>query len=175
MPSASSLYLSTYKGQVFTASVDPVTTSVAANTTYTGLCLTNPKTSTVNLVVSKVGFAFKVAFSAASTIGIMVGSNTTAVTQTTPITPISNRVGQGLTSNGLAASAVTFPSAPTLAYVLGAGLTAAITTTPFGESNFVDLSESIILPPGSYAALYTSTASGTNSTACSITWEEVPR
>jgi hypothetical protein len=33
---------------------------------------------------------------------------------------------------------------------------------------------SVILPPGAYAAIYTSTVSGAGSLAASFQWEEIP-
>lgn len=174
MPNPASYYQDCYKGQVFTASVDGVTTTVGNSTTYTGLCVTNPNTSGIKMVIGKVGFGFKVAFAAASTVGLMVGSNSTAVTQTTPVTPVNLRVSaNSVASKCLAASAATLTGSPVLATVFAAGLTGAITVDS-SDGGFFDLQDSIILQPGSYAALYTSTASGTNSTACSIMWTEVP-
>jgi hypothetical protein len=53
------------------------------------------------------------------------------------------------------------------------GLTGAITVTP-GFLNQIDLEGSIILPPGGFAAIYTSTVSGAASLWASMQWEEVP-
>ena len=172
MPNPASYYQDCYKGQVFTASIDGVTTSVAANSTYTGLCIANPTGSGVKAVIGKVGVGFKVAFAAASTVGLMVGSNSTAVTLSNTVTPVCLNVSaNSLTPKVKAAFIATLPGVPVLATVFGVGLTGAITTTG-GGLNFVDLQDSIILQPGAFAALYTSTASGTNSTACSIMWTE---
>jgi len=167
-------YEATYRRTMYSASnAAGVTTTVGLATTYTGLCLTNPIGSGWNLILRKVGLAAIVAFPAASILGIMAGYNGgTAVTQTTPITPTANYVGAAV-GVGLAASSVTLPTAPTLRQILGAGLTGAITvqTTQF---QYWDLDGSIILPPGAYAAIFTSTVSGTSGLAASFTWEEVP-
>lgn len=159
---------------IFSGAIVGQVTTVGLNTTYTGLCLSNPVGSPVNLVLNKVGYAFLVAFAAASAIGLMTGFNaSTNVTHTTPVTPRSqffNSTGGGV---GLLDSAATLPTAPTLNTILGAGLTGAITTTPFGLGSLTDIEGAIILPPGGYCAIYTSTASGAASGAFSFQWEEV--
>ena len=168
-------YEATYRGTVFSGSVVGQVTTVALATTYTGLNLTNPIGSGVNIVLNKAGWAFLVAPAAAVAIGLMAGYNaSTAVTQTTPVTPKANLIGTGPIPKGLLASSVTLPTAPTLVTVLGADLTAAITTAPAGAAGIIDLEGSIILPPGGYVAFYTSTASGAASGSFSFSWEEVP-
>jgi hypothetical protein len=174
MPYVNSYWGAVQKGQVFTASVTGGTTTVGTAATYTGLALTNPVGSGVKLAITHVGLGFLVAWPAAATVGIMTGKNASAVTQTTPVTPTGNRVNAtALTNKGLAASAVTFPASPTLAIVLGAGLTGAITSFTYSLGGFIPLDEILVLDPGSYAAIYTSTVSGTGALAASLTWEEV--
>lgn len=151
-----------------------VTTSVGLATTYVGLCLSNPPGSGMNLVLDKVGWAALVAWAAASAVGIMTGYHaSTEVTHTTALAPKSRFVGQPV-GVGKLDSAATLPAAPTLAMLLGAGLTGAITTLPQVGPNVVDLHGSIILPPGAFAALYTSTASGASGFLGSFSWTEVP-
>lgn len=147
----------------------PTVTTVGLATTYTGLCLTNPVNSGVNLMINKVGYAFPVAPAAALVIGIMTGYNaTTAVTQTTPISPSSQFVGQP-TPLGLGASSVTLPTAPVVDTILGT-VSAAIQTGP----TLIDLEDSIIIPPGGYAAFYTSAASGAAGFMGSMQYEVAP-
>lgn len=174
-PLHSTYYETNYRRALFNGAIVGQVTTVGLATTYTGLVLTNPIGSTVNLVLNKVGYAFIVAFAAGSVVGLMTGYNaSTAVTQTTPVTPRSQFFGVGASGTGLLASAATLPTAPTLNTVLAAGLTGAITTAPDGVSGLVDLDGSIILPPGAYCAIYTSTASGAAGGAFSFTWEEIP-
>jgi hypothetical protein len=166
-------YESTFRNRVFSGgNAAGVTTSVGAATTHTGLCLTNPAGSGVNLVLNYVGVGELVAPAAAAIIGIATGFSATAVTQTTPITPQSNFVGntQGA---GLLSSAVTLPVAPTLRQVLGAMGTVAATSIGLVVPQ-VELKGAIIIPPGGYACTFTSTASGTSGMAFSFTWEEAP-
>lgn len=160
---------------MFSGSITGQATTVGLATTYTGLVLSNPVGSPVNLVINKVGYAFIVAFAAGATIGIMTGYNqATNVTHTTPVTPRNQFFNSASGGVGLLDSAATLPTAPTLNQILSAGLTGAITTTPVVPNGLVDLEGSIILPPGGYAAFYTSTASGAAGGAFSIQWEEVP-
>jgi len=164
-----------YRRALFNGAITGQVTTVALATTYTGLCLSNPVGSQVNLSLLKAGFGFLVAFAAASTIGLMVGYNSsTNVTHTTPVTPRSQFVGVGAAGVGLLDSAATLPTAPTLNTILGVGLTGAITTVPSIMASIVDLEGSIILPPGAYCAFYTSTVSGAAAGAFSFTWEEIP-
>lgn len=151
------------------------TTTVGLATTYTGICLSNPVNSTFNLVINKVGYNFIVAPAAALAVGFMVGYNgSTNVTHTTPITPRSSFVGVGATGVGLVDAAATLPTAPTVSHIFASNITGAITTAADGAGGLVDLEGSVILPPGAYAAIYTSAASGTSGFLGSISWEEVP-
>lgn len=169
-----SQYESTKNENRFGGSIVGQVTTVGAATTYTGLCLSNPIGSGKNLVLDKVGVAFLVAFAAASTIGVMTGYNaTTNVTHTTPAVVRNKKLG-GATGVGLLDSAATLPTAPVLDTVLMSGLTGAITTTTTGGPSLFDLDGSIVIPPGGYAAIYTSTASGAASMSASLAWEEVP-
>ena len=164
------------RGVVFGGSIAGQVTTVGLATTYTGLCLSNPITSSVHLSLLSVGYNFIVAFAAGASVGLMTGYNsTTNVTHTTPVTPRNMKfVGSAGTGTGLLDSAATLPTAPTLNLVFGAGLTGAITTTPMGLAGLQTIDGLLLLPPGAYVAVYTSTASGTAAGAFSLTWEEIP-
>ena len=164
-----------YRRALFNGGIVGQVTSAALSTTYTGLCLSNPIGSTVNLVIVKVGYSFSVAFAAAAAIGLMTGFNSgTNVTHTTPVTPRSQFFGVGPSGQGLLDSAATLPTAPTINTILGVGLTGAITTVPSIPNSLVDIGGSIVLPPGAYCAIYTSTASGAAGGNFSFTWAEIP-
>ena len=153
----------------------PTVTTVAFATTYTGLALINPPGSNVNLVIDKVGYSFLVAFPAAATIGLMVGGTGAGVTFAAAASPgASSLIGAGAVPQGKCALSATLTGTPVLHTVFGSGLTGAITTTP-EEMNIVDLEGSVIIPPGYYAAIYTSTVSGAASLCASFQWEEVPQ
>jgi hypothetical protein len=149
------------------------TTTIGLATTYVGLCLSNPNGSSVLLVPNLVGYAFTVAFTAAAVVGLMVGTSGSAVTHTQSISPRNNYIG-GTAGIGLTDSSATLPVAPTLQMVLADELTGAITTAPASSVALVYLYGSFILPPGSFMAFYTSTASGASGASFSIQWEEVP-
>src|SRR5271169_4814746 len=82
-------YETTYRRNVFTVTTTGRTTSAGTTATFTGLALYNPLGSSVNVVVLKYGYAFIVAFAAASSIGLMTGTSTTAFPATNPVTPYS--------------------------------------------------------------------------------------
>ena len=167
-------YEPTSRNGIYHGAIVGQVTTVGTATTYTGLVLSNPVNSPVNLVITKVGISFIVAFAAGSAVGLMTGYNiATNVTHTTPVTPRSNKFNGSGGGWGLLDSSATLPTTPTVNCILGAGLTGAITTTPYIETGLVDLEGSIILPPGAYCAVYTSTASGAAAGAFSFQWEEV--
>ena len=166
-------YETAYRRNLFSVATQAgVTTSAGLATATTGLILTNPTTSTVNCVVSKVGWAVNAAPTAVMVIGLAFNTSTTAVTQTTAITARNMFLG-GATSQGLAASSVTLPTAAILTHVIGIIDTGAITVARH-QLNMYDIEGGIVMPPGSYVHIYTSTASTASSFFGSITWEEVP-
>jgi hypothetical protein len=165
-------YETTYRKAMYSGSILGQVTTVGLATTYTGLVLANPPGSSVNLVLNKVGVGFLVAFAAAAAVGIMTGFSTTALTGVTAVTTRSQLFNGAGPGQGVLANVATLPIAPTINTIFGAGLTGAITTVPAVFGLF-DLEGSIILPPGGYAAIYTSTASGAASMAASMQWEEV--
>jgi hypothetical protein len=167
-------YESCYRRAIYHAAIAAQVTSVGLTAAHTGLVLSNPVGSTVNLVVLKFGWGFTVVFAAVAGLGLAVGYNAgTNVTHTTPVTVRSNFVGVGASGTGLVDSSSTMPTAPTLHTIVGAGLTGAVTTTPM-TVGLLDLEGSIILPPGAYLATYTSAVCAASSGYFSYSWEEVP-
>jgi hypothetical protein len=164
-------YEETYRRQTYTvANQSGVTTSAALTTTYVGLVIANPTTSTVNAVITKVGYSFPVAAAAAITVGLMTGTGASITGSVTP----RNRFVGGVGSQCLASTSLTLPGTPVLETILDTVTTAAITTSPKGVGSIVDLEGSLILPPGAFAAFYTSTASGASGFFGSFQWVEVP-
>ena len=166
-------YESTVRGQTYSGSnITAVTTSAGFATTQTGICLTNPIGSNVNLVLRRIKYGQTVAQTAALIFGLQTGfSNATPVTQTTPLVALSNFVGNP-TGVGLLASATTLPVAPTRLIFLDTVMTGALTTGVFGGNQY-ELADSIIIPPGGYVATYTSAASVATSLVFGLVWEEV--
>lgn len=171
-------YEAAYRRTLYTASALAQTTTAFTSGTTTavvGLTISNPITSPVNLVLNKVGVAYTVAFSAVAQIGLAIGYNSgTNVTHTTPVSVRSTYVGIGGAGYGLVDSSATVPTAPNTTHIFGAGDTGAVTTVPYIGSGLIDLEGSIILPPGAYATIVTTAASGASGAHYSVSWEEVP-
>lgn len=164
-------YETTYRRASFVANVALQTTSVGTTAIYTGLAITNPLGSTVNLVLNKVGIAFG-AVTAAGYVGLMGGFNgSSAVTQTTPQTARNKYLG-GASGVGLAASSITAPGVFTAIEVLGS-MGSLATTGDIILPGYFDVEGSWIVPPGGVVAIFTSVVT-TNALVASIAWEEVP-
>lgn len=166
-------YETTYNGnEFFAATTALVTTTVGLAATYTGLSLSNPIGSTVNLVLNKVTFMQSVIQSTQiEAFAIATGFNaTTQVTHTTPVTPRTCKVGSGIVPQALADVSSTLPTAPVYTVFIGATSTATADAT-FGVA---DLDGSIILTPGAYAAWVTPAQASVAGMWFSFQWEEVP-
>jgi hypothetical protein len=150
-------YNLTYRGKCFSAANQAAqATTVALATTYTGIVISNPLGSGVNLEMLLASWALSVAPAAIATIGLITGfSGTTNVTHTTPLTPVSDVVGGG---NGLALadSSATIVGTPRWHHQLMGGFTAA--ALPSSPQVLFDLKGAIIVPPGGYIAIGSLTA-----------------
>lgn len=167
-------YEAAVRGNVFSGSnLTAVTTSAAFATTHTGFCLSNPIGSGKNLVLLRVKYGVTVAQTAALVFGLQTGYHAaTNVTHTTPLVPLSNMVGNAA-GVALIDAAATLPIAPTRLILLDTFLTGAITTSQIGGNQY-DMNGSLVIPPGGFAATYTSAASVATSLVFGFTWEEVP-
>jgi hypothetical protein len=162
------------RNQFFAATQSGITTSAGLNTTPTGLILTNPTNSTVNLVPNKIGYTVNAVPAATMVIGLAFNTSTTAVSQTTAIQTRNCFLG-GATAQGLVASSATIPTAGVISHIFGAVDFIATPTNYYNKTaTVVDLEGSIVMPPGSYIHIYTSTASAATSFFGSLQWEEVP-
>ena len=144
-------------------------TTVALATTYTGICLSNTSGNSVNLVLNKIGIALSVAPAAIAPLALMGGASGTAVAHTTPLTPFSNFIGVGAAPSGKVDAAATLPITPTLLMPLMGGFTAA--ALPGVGPSLIDIEGGLIIPPGSFVALYSLTAV---TGIFGFFWEEVP-
>jgi hypothetical protein len=144
------------RGKIFTVSNQAaVTTTVALATTYTGLVIANDAGSNVDLVLLRAGFGLSVAPAAIPTVGLMGGVGT--VTHTTPIAAAAIRSTR-LGASGHAATtkldgAATIPTPTLLELFSGANASAALPTSPHQVG--IDLDGRYVLPPGTFAAIYT--------------------
>lgn len=165
-------YESTRRGnRYYAGNQAAVTTTIALATTYTGLCISNPAGSIVNLSIDWVSFALSVAPAGIAPIGLITGwSAAGIVTHTTPITSgaglfIGNAKGVALADG--AATLVGTPqwTPPWLQGGFTAGALYAASVV------YADISGAIVIPPGGYIAIGTLTvAVGFGS----IAWEEIP-
>jgi len=154
--SGSKYATSVLEGNVYTASnATAATWSVALATTYTGLVVSNPSTSGKNLIILKASFALSVAPAAIASIGLFTGYSTSAVTHTTPVTPINCLVG-GALGTATADVSATLPVAPTWAMQMMGGFTAGAlpSTTP----SVIDVDGAIVVKPGGYVGVGALTA-----------------
>lgn len=162
-------YEQTYRGNVFSISTQGtnVTTTAALATTFTGLAVSNPAGSGVNLVLNQFTAA-QFAAGVAATIGIMGGAGVL----TASLTPQSRVIGGGQVSKALASASATI-STPVLIATYGS-VGSGATTVPLAFQGICkDFEGSLIVPPGSFIASYTSTAQ-TSAWQFSFCWEEVP-
>ena len=152
------------------------TTTVGLATTHTGLVVSNPAGSTVNLVMLKYSLSVVGAPVALSSIGLLGGyASAGLVTHTTPLTPLTTFMNtQSTTGVAKADAAATLPSTPTLLQCFGqtpiTGATAQVVNPPVNLWD-VDLQGLYVLPPGAYIGTYTSTVITVIS---SFVWAEIP-
>ena len=166
-------YEQTYRGKMYSASIQAVATStVGLATTYTGLVISNPVASTVNLVLNKASVMQSVIQSVQpEAYAIACGYNaTTDVTHTTPLTIRSNLIGSGTSSSARADISATLPTAPF--YHTFVHNTASATVN--GTGSVIDLEGSVILIPGAYALWVTPAQASVAGLWFSFSWEEVP-
>lgn len=167
-------YESCYRGNIFSGGNQAAVATVAlGTTTYTGLSLSNPIGSGVNLVLLKASYVNSVAVPTAGYLGLETGFNTsTQVTHTTPATVYNNMLNSGVASKGLLDVSSTLPTAPV--HRLGLAQCGSVATSGYGVStpNVIDLEGSIILTPGSYVAFYTF-ATNTAAWFFTFNWLEV--
>jgi hypothetical protein len=171
----SKYYEAAYRKSIFSAGNQAAVATVALGTlANTGLVLSNPITSLVNLVLLKISYVNSVAVPTAGYLALETGYNSsTNVTHTTPATVYNNYIGLGSGGYGLVDVSATMPTAPV--HRLGLAHCGSLATTGYGllPTNVVDLDGSIILPPGGYIAYYTF-ATNTAAWFFTYSWEEVP-
>ena len=163
----------TLRGHTFAvANASVATTTVGLATTYTGLCISNPIGSNINMVVLKATMMESIANTTqVEGYAIAIGYNgTTNVTHTAAVTPVSRLVGSGLVAIGKADSQATLPTAPT--YDTFVTNTAGSATNSAGVQ--FDYEGSLILIPGAYACWVTPTQVSVAGLWFSFAWIERP-
>lgn len=160
-------YESAYRNNIYRiANQAAVSTTAALATTWTGLAISNPAGSGVNAVINYFTCA-QFAVGTAGAVGIMTGSGAAAGT----LVPKNAIIG-GLTGKVTASAGATIAT-PVLDIVVGSIGSLATTGYGLAASIFADMQGSIIVPPGFYAASYT-TAATTTALIFGFQWEEVP-
>lgn len=165
-------YEQAYRGNIFSVAIQSVaTTTVGLATTYTGLCISNPVGSPVNLVLLKATMmqsviqatqpeAFAIAF------GFNAATN---VTHTAAVTPQPARIGSGASAYAKADTSATLPTAP----LYGAFVQNTSAATTNGPAGLIDFEGSTILLPGAYTAWVTPGQASVAGMWFSFMWEEV--
>lgn len=160
-------YEQAYRGNIFRiASQAAVSTTAGLATTWTGLAISNPAGSGVNAVLNIFSCA-QFAAGVASAVGIMTGAGAAAGA----LVPKNSIIG-GPTGKVTASAGATIAT-PVLDMVLGSVGSLATTGYGLAPSIAIDLQGSIIVPPGFYAASYTSAAT-TTALIFGFQYEEVP-
>lgn len=162
-------YEQVMRGNVFGASNQAAqAVSVALNTTYTGLCLSNPLNSGKNLVLLHVGYALSVAPVAIASLHLLRGSSpSTDVTHTTPVTPRNMLIGNTSSPVAKVDREATIPT-PEYGLSLMGGFTAG--ALPASPLVAFDVNGLVVIAPGGFVAIGALTAvTGFGSFA----WEEV--
>jgi hypothetical protein len=161
-----------HRGQIFYAANQAATAwSVALTTTYTGLVISNPARSPVDLVMLRAGFVLSLAPAAIASIGFIAGfSNAGVVTHTTPLSVYSSKLFQSEAGGKARAdAAATIVGTPVWVHQFMGGFTAA--ALPSTSPADIDLGGLFIVPPGGYfgiGALTAVTGFG------SLLWAEIP-
>jgi len=144
--------------------------SAALTTTYTGLCVSNPRMSSVNLAIVRVGWAESVASAGLASIGLIGGYDADAEMAHTNALGVYNTFVLGPHGQANADDiCTTMPSAPVwIEHYMSAFTTNALHGT---SPVIVDVDGAIVVPPGAWVAigaLVACTGFG------SMMWEEIP-
>lgn len=161
-------YETAYRRQKYSAqNATAVTTTAGTAGTFTGLMLANPVGSTVNLVLEKVGAAFFVAPAAINPFGIFTGNG---VLSATTVDGVKNRYIGGAAGQGISYKAATITGGTSqLDTVFG-----TVFTTLTNMTVNYDIEGGLIIPPGTFVASWTNSASGASGCYFSFDYEEVP-
>lgn len=159
------------QGRVFYACTQAaVATTVGLSATATGIIISNPLGSNVNLILWELLAALATAAAGIATLGLEIVITPANQTHTTPLIVRSALTHQPGGSLGLADSAATLSSVPVACRPIPGGPVAATSiTTPFIKD---EIAGSLIIPPGLAIATFSLTT--TISALLSMTWEEQP-
>ena len=159
-------------GRLFAAANQTAVAITAAfATTYTGLVIENPATSSKNIILHQVSYASTVAIPTATALGLMTGLD--AGDAATAIAPRNRlKTASAATSVAIVDDGCTLIGTPVLEQVFTTAWTAATTAGTLAQPNVVNLDGSLVLGPGYYAAIY-SAAGNTAAFIFGFLWEEI--
>lgn len=159
-------YEQAYRANMFhVANQAVVSTTAGLATTWTGLAISNPAGSGVNAVLNYFSCS-QGAAGVAGTVGVMTGSGAAAGS----LVPRSSIVG-GPTGKVTASAGATIAT-PVLELIVGNLGSVATTAYGLAPGILIDFEGSLIIPPGFYAASFTSAAT-TSALIFGFQWEEV--
>lgn len=158
-------------GYIFHASNQAAVALSLLSATATGLILSNPVNSSVNLALLQVCVAIATAPAAASTLHLCFGpQSATNVVHTTPGVIIPGVVGTPVKGQAFVDTSATLPATPVIVRAIGGGCVGASTiNTAFIKD---DIDGGIILPPGTSINIASLTTAV--SVVASFVWAEVP-
>lgn len=160
-------YEQSVRGNIFRiANQAAVSTTAGLATTWTGLAISNPSGSGVNAVVN-IFSCSQVAAGVAGVVGIMTGAGAAAGTLVPKAAIIGGPTGK------VTASAGATIATPVLDYPLGSIGSVATTGYGLAQGLLFDMEGALVVPPGFFAASYTSAAT-TTALIFGFQWEEVP-
>jgi len=160
------------RGRTFFACNSAIQALSVNSATATGLILSNPVTSGVNLVLLQLCIAVASAPGAQSNMiltGTLLTTANANTTHTTPLTVKNALIGTSGIGAGLADSAATVPTPAALRAIGGGVIGAAALNTMYIRD---DIDGIIMLAPGCVISLQAMTTA--MSVVASLTWEEVP-
>ena len=166
------------KGNMYAvANQTGVTSQAGLSATTPVLTLANPAGSGVTGRLWMAAAHFEVAFAAAASVWLAVGTNTIAAVVTGTLTTAHRNLKLGGTNaqgnKVVPFLAATLPAAPVAIDLLGVGLTGAITTVPALAPMAKWYNGGTLIQPGTNLSIQTSAASGTSGMLCVYFWEEV--
>jgi hypothetical protein len=160
--------LSKVKKIFFAANQADTTWTVALATTFTGIVVSNPIGSGVNLSILRASFALSVAPAGVATMGFLAGWSSAGITtHTTPLTPYSTYIGSNR-GQGLADAAATLVGTPVWVEHFMGGFTAG--ALPSTSPSVIDTEGMYTVPPGGYFGIGALTVVHG---MASIAWEEI--
>lgn len=162
-------YESAFRSRLFFACNTASQALSLNSTTATGLCLTNPSGSGVNLVLIQLNVALLTAPAGISNLILTGNTTTVASAHTTPLTVNSAIFGKTGGSVALADSAATMPALTIFRPVGGGPVATGSVTSPQIQDN---INGQIVLGPSSSISLQCLTTA--ISVIASLSWIEVP-